>query len=93
MKRITVSLPDELAARVEREARRGQTTVSSIVRRSLSEKFGSNAEDGKRHIPFASLGRSGYTDTAERHDEVLAEIYERRHAERQAELRDRARDR
>jgi len=93
MKRITVSLPDDLAARVEREARRNRTSVSDVVRRSLAERLIPVAEGGKRHIPFASLGRSGHTDTAERHDEVLAEIYEKRHADRTAEYLARARDR
>lgn len=93
MKRITISLPDELAARVEREARRDRASISEVVRRSLTAQFGPPSQDGKRHVPFAGLFASGHTDTAERHDEILAEIYARRHADRQAQLHDRARDR
>ncbi len=93
MKRITISLPDEIAARVEREARRDQTSVSEIVRRNLTSRFGISRDAAKRHIPFAGLFASGHTDTAERHDEILADVYERRHAERQARQGDCARDR
>ena len=93
MKRITISLPEEMAARVEREARRDRTSVSEVVRQSLIARFAPSSETGTRHIPFAGIADSGYTDTAERHDELLAEIYERRHADRQAQQRVRARDR
>lgn len=93
MKRITISLPDELAARVEREARQDRTSISQVVRQSLTAKFGPVPEDGKRPVPIAGLFASGYTDTAERHDEILAETYDRRHADRQAQPHDRARDR
>ena len=92
MKRITVSLPDDLATRVEREAHRNRTSVSEVVRQSLVTRLGSAAEGRKRHIPFAGIADSGLTNTAERHDELLAEIYERRHADRQAQQRVDARD-
>ena len=80
MKRITISLPDDLAARVEREARRNRTSVSAVVRQSLADQLAPPAESGKRRIPFAGLFASGYSDTSERVDEILAEIYEKRHA-------------
>ncbi len=80
MKRITVSLPDDLAARVEREAHRNRTSGSEVVRQSLVRRLGRVTERGKRHIPFAGLFASGHTDTSERVDELLAEIYEQRHA-------------
>jgi len=88
MKRITISLPDDLAARVEREARRNRTSVSDVVRRSLAERLIPVTEGGKRHIPFAGLFSSGYTDTSERVDEILAEIYEERLASRTERNRD-----
>ena len=88
MKRITVSLPDDLAARVEREAHRNRTSVSEVVRQSLVTRLGRVTEGGKRHIPFAGLFASGYSDTSERVDELLAEIYEQRHAARTEGNRD-----
>lgn len=88
MKRITISLPDDLAARVEREARRNRTSVSEVVRRGLAHQLDPANEEGKRRVPFAGLFASGHTDTSERVDEILAQIYEERHAARIARNRD-----
>ena len=71
MKRTTISIPDDLAAALEREARRCGVSVSQIARDALNARLGRTA-DGKRHIPFAGIGQSGYTDTAERFEEILA---------------------
>ena len=71
MKRTTVSLPDDLAWLLEREAKRHDTSASEIVRKALTHHFGLDSTE-PRHIPFAKLGRSGYTDTSERFDEILA---------------------
>jgi hypothetical protein len=69
MKRITISLPDELGSAVEREARRRRIPVSQVIRERLEAKW----ETGpKRRIPFAAIGRSGTHDTARRVDEILA---------------------
>ena len=74
MKRITISLPDDLAAALERESRRERASVSEIVRKAIEARLRPlPIVDGKRQIPFAALGRSGYTDTSERIDEILAE--------------------
>ena len=88
MKRITISLPDELAARVQREARRNRTSVSEVVRRGLADQLGQGSEARKRHVPFAGIFASGHTDTSERVDEILAQVYEDRHAARIARNRD-----
>ena len=69
MKRTTVTLPDELAGAVEREARRRRTSVSQIVREGLEAHLGRSA--GARRISFAAVGRSGTRDTARRVDEIL----------------------
>jgi len=68
MKRTTVSLPDDLAGIVEREARRRHTSVSDIVRAALATHFKLNQP---KELPFAALGRSGYTDTAQNIEEIL----------------------
>jgi metal-responsive CopG/Arc/MetJ family transcriptional regulator len=69
MKRTTISLSDELAATVEREARRRRSSVSEIVRDALSAHF---HLDQPRRLPFESLGGSGYTNTARDMEEILA---------------------
>jgi predicted transcriptional regulator len=71
MKRTTITLPDDLAVAVQREARRRHVSVSEIARRALAEHVGLG--DGThRHLPFVALGRSGYHDTADRIEEILA---------------------
>jgi hypothetical protein len=71
MHRITISLPDELAAIVAREADRNGTSVSDIVRRALAASFGLDSE-GARDLPFAAIGRSGHSQTARDAEEILA---------------------
>jgi Arc/MetJ-type ribon-helix-helix transcriptional regulator len=56
MKRTTISLPDELAACVEREAARRRTSVSEVVRRALQDYLGLNR---LREVPFAGIWDSG----------------------------------
>ena len=71
MKRTTVSLPDDLAWRLEREARQRETSVSEVVRELLAERF--DMVPGRpRRIGFAGIVRSGETGLAERLDEILA---------------------
>ena len=71
MKRITISVPEELAEAVEREARRRRVAVSEIVRQSLWARLCAR-QDGRPTLGFAGLGRSGSTDTARRAEEILA---------------------
>jgi Arc/MetJ-type ribon-helix-helix transcriptional regulator len=69
MKRTTVSLPDDLAGIVEREARRRHTSVSDIVRAALATHFKLNQP---RELPFAALGHSGCPNASRDIDEILA---------------------
>jgi Arc/MetJ-type ribon-helix-helix transcriptional regulator len=70
MTRTTVTLPDELAALLAREARRHQTSVSEVVRRALTA-FLDVAADGRRQLPIAALGRSGRRHTARDAEKIL----------------------
>jgi len=72
MKRTTISLPDELATAIEREARRRRLSVSEIARRALASYFGL-AGGERRRIPFAALGHSGERHTARDLEEILAD--------------------
>lgn len=69
MTRTTVSLPDELATLLAREARRRETSVSDVVRRAVESFLG--AEGGRRELPFAALGRSGRRHTARDAEKIL----------------------
>lgn len=69
MKRITISIPDELGEAIEREAHRRRLPVSRVIRERLEQD---RLKDGAaRQIPFAAVGRSGRHDTARRVDEIL----------------------
>lgn len=73
MKRTTISLPDDLALRVEREAARRSVSEAEVVRAALAQVLG-GSEPGRRPLPFPAFsGSSGETDTSERVEEILAE--------------------
>ncbi len=71
MKRTTVSLPDDLAMVLAREARRRNVPVSEVTRDALIRHLGL-AADELRALPYAALGRSGHHNTARDMEELLA---------------------
>lgn len=71
MKRTTISLPDDLAAALEREAYRRRVPVSQVAREAIQARLGRPPE-GRRTLPFASLGRSGHHSTARDLEAILA---------------------
>ena len=71
MRRTTISLPDELADALEREARRRSLPASAIARDALSDYLGLGREGERRDLPFAALGRSGHDTTARDMEELL----------------------
>lgn len=71
MKRTTVSLPDELAAATQMEARRRGVSVSEVTRDALAEHLGLTGETA-RHIPFAAIGASGKRNTSRDAEKILA---------------------
>jgi predicted transcriptional regulator len=70
MKRTTVSLPDDLAAALQREARRRRLPISQVAREALEAHLGRRGT--ARRISFAATGRSGHHDTARNVDAILA---------------------
>ena len=70
MKRTTITLPDELAELVAREAYRRQTSVSGLVR-ELIEKGLDLAPDAPREIPWAALFEDPTMTPAARIDEEI----------------------
>ncbi|MBV9101428.1 MAG: ribbon-helix-helix protein, CopG family [Candidatus Dormibacteraeota bacterium] len=75
MKRTTISLSDELARAVDREARRRSSSVSEVARDALAAHLGLSGV--QRPLPFANLGRSGARHTARRMEELLAKEWRR----------------
>lgn len=62
MRRTTITLTDELATALAREARRRNRSASEIARDALARYLGLVADD-PRELPFASLGSSGHRTT------------------------------
>jgi Arc/MetJ-type ribon-helix-helix transcriptional regulator len=71
MKRATITLPDELADLVDREAQRRQTSFSEVVRQFILLGL-SGSEAKPREIPWAGLFQDPDMVPAERMDEELA---------------------
>lgn len=69
MKRVTISLSEELARDVEREAHARRVSVAEVAREALREHRDRRREGG---LPLIGIGRSGERDTARRAEEILA---------------------
>jgi Arc/MetJ-type ribon-helix-helix transcriptional regulator len=69
MKRATISLPDDLARDMAREAQRRRVSASEVARDALREHLHAPA---KSRLPFVGIGRSGQRDTARSAEEILA---------------------
>jgi len=70
MKRTTISLPDDLAQALGREARRRHASASEVTRAALQEHLGM-APGRPRSLPFAAVGRSGQHSTARDMEQLL----------------------
>ena len=71
MRRTTISLPDEFADALEREARRRSMPASAIARDALTAHLGIGGPGDQRDLLFAALGRSGHSDTAREMEALL----------------------
>jgi Arc/MetJ-type ribon-helix-helix transcriptional regulator len=70
MKRTTVSLPDDLAQALSREAQRRHASASEVTREALQQHLG--LEPGSpRDLGFAALGASGHGSTARDMEQLL----------------------
>ena len=76
MTRITISLSDDLAVVLAREARRRGEPVSVVVRRALHEHL-HNTAGSRRELPFVALGRSGRKHTGRDAEKILAREWAR----------------
>lgn len=73
MKRTTISLPDDLAAALEREAARRRVPVSQVAREAIEARLGLSG-DGPREVSFIGIANSGQPSTAsEDIEDYLAE--------------------
>jgi Arc/MetJ-type ribon-helix-helix transcriptional regulator len=75
MRRTTVSLPDDLAQALDREARRRHASVSEVTRTALAEHLGLVSSE-PRELAFADLGRSGHHSTARDMERLLEQEWD-----------------
>ena len=69
MKRTTLLLPEDLAAAIEAERERLNTSTTAVIRRAIESYL--NTERPVR-LPFAPRGRSGTKTTARDAERILA---------------------
>lgn len=69
MKRLTVSLPDVLAAALDDERQRRDVPASTIIREAVEQYLRAPAAPGRLRI--AALGASGQTNISEMVEEIL----------------------
>lgn len=70
MRRTTVKLPDEVDARLRKEAERRGTTVSALVREAVEDLLGLR-EGSAGRLAFIGSFASGREDLSERIEEIL----------------------
>jgi predicted transcriptional regulator len=71
MRRTTLSLPDDLAEALTREAHRRRTSASAVARDALASHL-HLVPTQARSLPFAAVGRSGQQSTARDMEDLLA---------------------
>ena len=71
MRGIAVRLPDEMDARLRREAARRGITGSALMREAIARHLDI---ESTRRLLAAGAGNSGRSDVAERVEEILASI-------------------
>lgn len=75
MRRTTVSLPDDLAQALGREAQRRQASVSEVTRTALAQHLGL-IQSEPRELAFAGLGNSGHRSTARDMERLLEQEWD-----------------
>jgi 16S rRNA U516 pseudouridylate synthase RsuA-like enzyme len=71
MKRTTVFLDEGLEREMRAMAESRGEPVASLVREALGRYVASEAKRHRPPLRFLAAGRSGKSDTAERHEELL----------------------
>jgi metal-responsive CopG/Arc/MetJ family transcriptional regulator len=77
MRRTTISLPDDLADALDREARRRSLPASAIARDALSDYLGIGRPGQQRELPFAAVGSSGKNTTGRDMEQLLEHEWNR----------------
>jgi hypothetical protein len=71
IKRTTVFLYEATECDLKALARQQGRPVADMIREALVDYVTREKEKGRRPLRFVAIGRSGATDTAERHEELV----------------------
>lgn len=71
MKRTTVFLDETTERRLEQQARQRRQPKAVLIREALTEYLDRRPDDRLRRLAFVAAGRSGRSDVAERHEDLL----------------------
>ena len=74
MRRTTITLPDDLDARLRHEAARRGVTVSELIRTAVEALL--DAPIAPRRLHAVGAGASGDSDISERIEEILADEFQ-----------------
>jgi predicted transcriptional regulator len=75
MRRTTISLPDDVATALQREARRRRVPVSQVAREAIEARLGLS-EEGPRNLPFIGVAESRDSEwSAATSEEYLARFW------------------
>jgi hypothetical protein len=75
MKRTTISLPDDLASALAREAHRRNRSASEVTREALAKHLGLVPGE-PRPLPFAAIGGSGRATTGRDMEDLIAQEWD-----------------
>jgi hypothetical protein len=71
MKRTTLFLDEQLEHALRMLSKRKGLPLASVVREAMAQYVASETKRGQPAVRFVASGRSGYTDTAARQEELL----------------------
>jgi hypothetical protein len=77
MRRTTIMLPEDVDARLRREARRRNVSVAEIAREAIEEHLPEPPRSGR--LGFFAVGDGDPGDVSERVDEFVGKAIARRH--------------
>ena len=71
MKRTTIFIEPQLERELQALARRSGRPMAAIVREAVAQYVAADKERRPARLGFVASGRSGRSDVAERHEELL----------------------
>jgi len=71
MKRTTLFLDEQLEHDLRVLSKRKGRPLASVVREAMAQYVAKEQEAGEVSVRFVAAGRSGHSDTSERHEDLL----------------------